>query len=124
MTSPDPAIVRDWLTWAFRALVLWYVFFVAGTIQYRRLKNNTVDLILKYAGQINEANADELPGRIYTALRPEWEQMVRRSAWFFLGNRDLLPTPATVENVEKHLGFSPQWVKDCLLDKRPDLLAD
>lgn len=123
MAEASPAAVREVLVWAFRALVVWYGFYVAGTIQYRVLKMKTIELILKHAGQVTATTPGELPEQVYTVLRPEWEQMVRRSAWFILGKSDLLPVPATVKNVERRLGFSAEWVKDCLLDKRPELLG-
>lgn len=121
MPPADPVTIRLALKIAFYLLVLWYVLFVAGTIQYRILKRRTIEMILQTAEQMR--GAESLPERVYERLYPEWCQMVQRSAWFIPSKSELRPIRATAENVKMRFGFSPKWVSDCLKDKRPDLLA-
>jgi hypothetical protein len=107
----------------FGLLVLWYFVLVAGTIQYRMLKRKTVSMILQRADHMAGAGRERLPERLYEAVYPDWCDMVRRSAWFIPSKSELRPIPATAENVQMRFGFSPKWVRDCLHDKRPDLLT-
>ncbi len=118
-----PANVQLILRIAFYLLLLWYFVLVAGTIQFRLLKRKTVNMILERAGRMPDADRERLPERIYEAIYPEWCNMVQRSAWFIPSKSELRPIPATAENVQKRFGFSPQWVRECLHDRRPDLLA-
>lgn len=123
MNTPDPATIRLAVKIGFYLLVLWYVFYVAGTIQYRNLKRKTIEMILERAGQVPDADREYLPERVFAAMYSEWCAMVRRSAWFIPSKSELRPIPATPDNVKMRFGFSPKWVRDCLVDKRPELLA-
>lgn len=120
--TASPATIQLIVRIAFYLLVLWYVIFVAGTIQYRILKRKTIEMILERAGQAAKAEREQLPERVYAAIYPAWCEMVRRSAWFIPSKSELRPIPATPENVKMRFGFSPTWVKECLQDKRPGLL--
>ncbi len=121
--TADPASVQAVLRIAFYLLILWYILLVAGTIQYRRLRRKTIEIVLQRAEQMKQAGREDLPERLYAALYPEWCEMVRRSAWFIPSKSELRPIAATAENVKRRFGFSPTWVRDCLRDHRPDLLA-
>ncbi len=119
----NPATIQLIIRIGFYLLVLWYVFFVAGTIQYRVLKRKTIEMIVACAGQMPGVDRETLPERVFASIYPEWCAMVRRSAWFVPSKSELRPIPATPENVQMRFGFSAKWVRDCLRDKRPDLLA-
>lgn len=121
--SADPATVSLVIRLGFYLLVLWYIVFVAGTIQYRILKRKTIEMIVARAQQMPEEDREHLPERVYAAVYLEWCDMVRRSAWFIPSKSELRPIPATAENVRMRFGFSPKWVRDCLKDKQPELLA-
>jgi hypothetical protein len=108
----------------FSVLVLWYAVLWAGTMQFRRLKQKTVNMVLERAEQMAGAGRERLPERVYEAIYPEWCDMVRKSAWFIPSKSELRPIPATAENVKMRFGFSPKWVRDCLRDKRPELLTN
>lgn len=110
--------VRTVLTLCFYLLVLWYVFFVAGTIQYRILKRKTIELVLKYAQKAIDGNLGESYESVYEALYPEWCEMVKKTALFIPDKTELRPILANVENVKARLIFNPRWVKDCLIDHK------
>ncbi len=123
MRPTDPAAIELVVRIGFYLLVLWYFVLVAGTIQYRILKRKTIEMVVKRAGQMPDVEREDLPERVFAGIYPEWCEMVRRSAWFVPSKSELRPIPATPENVKMRFGFSPKWVRDCLRDKRPDLLS-
>jgi hypothetical protein len=110
--------IKTTITIAFYLLVLWYIVFVAGTIQYRVLKKRTIQLILKYAQQAMDGGLDRSYESLYQALYPEWCVMVKKTAVFIPDKTELYPIPANVKNVKKRLIFTPRWVKDCLIDHK------
>jgi hypothetical protein len=91
---------------------------VAGTIQYRRLKKKTIEIVMKYANKAIDGGLEKSYEKVYEALYPEWCEMVIKSALFILDKSELRPILANVENVKKRFNFSPQWVKDCLKDHK------
>jgi hypothetical protein len=105
-------------------LVLWYIFFIAGTIQYRVLRRRTIELVLKYAKKATDGQLENSYEKVYEALYPEWCEMVKKSAWFILDKSELRPILANVENVKARLKFTPQWVKACLQDHKIDFPID
>ena len=108
--------VRTTITVLFFLLVLWYIFFVAGTIQYRRLKKKTIAIVMKYAKRAIDGEFEKSYEKVYEALYPEWCEMVRKSALFIPDKSELKPIVAKPENVKELFKFSPQWVKACLID--------
>ena len=111
--------VRTTLTICFYLLILWYILFIAGTIQFRILKKKTIEIVLKYAKKVANPNLgtsyEEL---VYEALYPEWCEMVKKTALFIPDKSELRPIPASIENVKSRLTFSPVWVKQCLKDQK------
>ena len=110
--------IRTTLTVCFYLLVIWYILFVAGTIQYRLLKKKTIEIVMKYAQKAIDGYLGKSYEIVYEALYPEWCEMVKKSALFIPDKSELRPILANVENVKGRLKFSPQWVKDCLIDHK------
>ena len=108
--------VRTVLSICFYLLILWYVFYIAGTIQYRILKKKTIEIVLKYAKKGMDGSSEKSYENVYVALYPEWCEMVKKTALFILDKSELRPILANVENVKARLIFTPRWVKDCLKD--------
>jgi hypothetical protein len=118
-------IVGDWgralITWALnhQAVVamfflIWAVVLFSGKAQLRRLQRNTVVLVTERALQLT---AEGKPLRIqefYNQVYPEWTQMVRRTALFIPHHWELWPLPALPSVVRSRIGFTPEWVKQCL----------
>lgn len=115
--------IRSTLSVLFFLLVLWYIFYVAGTIQYRRLKKKTIEIVMKYATKAIDGNLDKSYEKVYEALYPEWCEMVKKSALFIPDKSELRPILANVENVKRRFIFTPQWVKACLKDHKIDFDA-
>jgi hypothetical protein len=116
--------IRTLISVTFILLVIWYIVFVAGTIQYRVLRRKTIALVLKYAQNASNGGRDKSPERLYQALYPEWCEMVKKSAWFIPNRSELAPILANVENVKERFKFSPQWVRACLTDHKINFDAD
>ncbi len=110
--------VRTVITICFYLLILWYVFFIAGTIQYRILKKKTIEIVLKYAKKASDGYLGKSDEAVYEALYPEWCEMVKKFALFIPDKTELRPILANVENVKARLIFTPRWVKDCLKDHK------
>jgi hypothetical protein len=116
--------IRTLISVVFILLVIWYVVFVAGTIQYRILKRKTIAIIMKYAQNASDGGLNKSYERLYQALYPEWCEMVKKSAWFIPNRSELAPILANVENVRERFKFSPAWVRACLLDHKINFDAD
>jgi hypothetical protein len=110
--------IRTTLTIGFYLLVLWYILFVAGTIQYRLLRKKTIEIVLKYAQRAIDGNLLKSYESVYEALYPEWCEMVKKTALFIPDKTELRPILANEKNVKGRLIFSPRWVKDCLKDHK------
>jgi hypothetical protein len=116
--------IRTVITICFYLLVLWYIFFVAGTIQYRLLKKKTIEIVLKYAQKAIDGYSIKSYEMVYEALYPEWCEMVKKTALFIPDKSELRPILVNVENVKARLIFTPRWVKDCLIDHKINFDAD
>jgi hypothetical protein len=116
--------IRTTLSVLFDLLVLWYILFVAGTIQYRRLKKKTIEIVMKYAKKAIDGNLEKSYEKVYEALYPEWCDMVKKTALFIPDKSELRPILANVENVKVRFIFTPLWVKACLKDHKIDFDAN
>jgi hypothetical protein len=119
--SGDTTSVRTIIIICFYLLILWYVIFLAGTIQYRSLKKKTIAMVLKYGQKAVDGQLERSFEVVYAALYPEWCEMIKKTAFFIPDKSELRPILASVENVKKRFIFNPQWVKACLKDHHIDL---
>jgi hypothetical protein len=101
-------------------LVAWYAIFLAGTIQFRKIKSKTEGIILRHAENLLKNNAEIEPEKVYAYCYAEWCEMVKKSAWFIPGKYELGPILATLKNVKKRIGFSPVYIGEML--KKRNLL--
>lgn len=99
----------------FYTLVVWYFIFIAGTLQFRRIIKKTRQIIMAYVSAHSQSQSDTFFEKVFDETHSDWSQMVKKSAWFILNKQELLPIPATIKNVEKRLGYSPEWIKNFLL---------
>jgi hypothetical protein len=116
--------IRTTITIAFILLIIWYILFVAGTIQYRILKKKTIELVMKYGKKALEGNLEKSNEAVYEALYPEWREMIKKTALFIPDKTELRPILANEKNVIARFIFSPRWVKDCLKDHQIDFDAN
>jgi hypothetical protein len=110
--------IRTVITICFYLLILWYVLFIAGTIQYRILRKKTIEIVLRYAKKASDGYLGKSYEAVYAALYPEWCEMVKKTALFIPDKTELRPILANVENVKARFIFTPRWVKDCLKDHK------
>jgi hypothetical protein len=99
---------------AFHLMILWYLIFLAGTIQFRLIKKKTRALVQEKAKNESENATETSFDEIYNSVYPGWCEMVRKTAWFIPSKSELRPIPASIENVKRRLNFSPLWVKSYL----------
>lgn len=98
----------------FFLLILWYLFYLAGTFQFRHIQKKTREIVLKYANLAMEGKLDRSYEKLYEACYPEWCEMVENSAVFIPNKSELIPVKATVENVKKRINFTPGSMKTFL----------
>lgn len=102
----------------FFLLVLWYLFYVAGTIQYRRIQKMTREIVLKYANQAIESQYEQSYEKLYEACYSDWCEMVEKTAVFIPHKTELWPIKATLENVKKRINFTPGSMKTFLKEQK------
>lgn len=89
--------------------------FLAGTIQFRLIIRNSTRMVTEYAVSLAQPLSDSLSEKVYQDTYQDWCEMVKKSVLFILSKHELRPIPANIVNVTKRLGYSPAWVRDCLL---------
>lgn len=102
-------------------LAVWWVLFLAGREQLRRVERRTEELILKQVEVERQGNAKLTLDEFYARLIPEWQKMVRASAWFVTHKTELFPIPARPELVMKRMGMDEVYVGRILVGHEIEL---
>ena len=92
------------------ALFVWLVLFVTGQMQFKRVRQRTLDLALAEIGPARKRKPDLTVEGYYDLLLPTWEQMVKKNAWFIPHRTELCPMPATPAYLRSRLNFTPAWL--------------
>ena len=99
----NPAIVGG-------VLLVWMGLLAAGKLQVRRIKDRTQSMVLDAANQRRDEGKGVGAKQLHRRLYPDWSEMVRHSALFVPHRLEMWPVPATPENVEHHVDFTPEWI--------------
>ena len=91
-------------------LAVWWLFFITGRAQLRRIERRTEALVLEQVEIAQRSNAGLTLEEFYTSLIPEWQKMVRASAWFVTHKTELFPIPARPELVLKRLDMDDVYI--------------
>jgi hypothetical protein len=97
-------------------LAIWLVVFTAGRLQMRRIKRNTVHMVVDKGGAIVAQKPHITPSGLYKRIYPIWSEMVSDWAWFVPHSFGFWPEPVTPERVVELLPFTPEWVAEVLSD--------
>lgn len=98
--------------------LLWMAFLAAGKIQLRRietfLREWVVDHARLYQQEHRKIDADEL----YQQALDVMQLQLRQIAWFIPNKTEMYPVKASVASVQRKINFSPDWVKQILLQNQ------
>lgn len=91
-------------------LLVWMALLGAGKLQVRRIQGRTQSMVLDAANQRRGESKGVSAKQLHRRLYPEWSDMVRHSALFVPHRLEMWPVPATPDNVQHHVDFSPEWI--------------
>jgi hypothetical protein len=97
-------------------LGIWLVVFTAGRLQMRRIKYNTVRMVVNKGGAIVAQKPHITPSGLYKRIYPIWSETVSDWAWFVPHSFGFWPEPVTPERVAQLLPFTPEWVTEVLIE--------
>jgi hypothetical protein len=86
----------------------------AGKLQVRRIQDRTQSMVLDAANQRRGEGKGVGAKQLHRRLYPEWCEMVRHSAFFVPHRLEMWPVPATPDNAQHHVNFSPAWIYEFL----------
>jgi hypothetical protein len=108
--SPDPTF-----TFAILAAI-WLLILATGRYQLKKVKENTVELILTEAKRQIKGNKSISMQTFYKKIYPSWCQMLKSTAWFIPHKTELWPMPASPDYVKDRIKFLPDVVGQFLSD--------
>jgi hypothetical protein len=97
-------------------LGIWLVVFTAGRLQMRRIKRNTVHMVVDKGSAIIAHKPHVTPTGLYKRIYPIWSKTVPGWAWFVPHKFGFWPEPVTPELVAQLLPFTPEWVAEVLIE--------
>lgn len=98
------------------ALSIWLSLFFAGKYQLHRLQVRTQVWAIENATAVLKQHPGITAQQLYDQLYPDWRQMLRRTAWFIPHRWELWPLPATPDRAAKRIDFTPQWLRNHLME--------
>lgn len=91
-------------------LVVWFLMFVAGKIQQNRIKKKLFARIHQGLAPAQKNNADLGLDEYYGWVFSDWDELVKRNAWFILSKSELYPISANPERVMARMNLTPAWL--------------
>lgn len=91
-------------------LILWFLMFVAGKFQQGRIKKKLFERIREGLAPAGEKNPNLSLGAYYDWVFLDWENLVKRNAWFILSPNELYPVAADPERVRTRMNLTPAWL--------------
>ncbi len=91
-------------------LVVWFLMFVAGKIQQGTIKKKLFARIHQGLGPAQENNPDLTLDEFYDWIFSDWNELVKRNAWFILSQSELYPISANPERVMARMNLTPAWL--------------
>jgi hypothetical protein len=91
-------------------LVVWFIMFVAGKLQQRRIKKKLFNRIQEGIQPALEKDPDLGLDEYYDWVFSKWGDLVRSNAWFVLSKNELYPVSADPDRLKDRMNLTPVWL--------------
>lgn len=85
-------------------------FFATGKWQLKRIEDRTKSMAIEAGREALEENPQITAKKLFEKLRPEWEKMLRETAWFIPHRFEIWPIPAAPQAVSERINFNAEWL--------------
>ncbi len=122
MLGPWSRVALPWLasqsSWIAGLGVVLVVLVGAGEMQLKKNEQYLQKDIVAVAHSLRNQGRDILPEDVFEKVQKDWSEQINKLAWFIPHRWDMWPIPATLPNVKERIGFSPEWVKNVLVQNK------
>jgi hypothetical protein len=95
-------------------LIVWFLMFVDGKIQQSAIKKKLFARIHQGLITKKDKNPDLALDEFYEWVFSNWDELVKKNAWFILSKSELYPISANPDRVMARMNLTPAWLGDYL----------
>lgn len=99
-------------------------FFAAGKWQLKRIEDRTKSMVIEAGREALGENPQITAKELFEKLLPEWEKMLRETAWFIPHRLELWPIPAAPQTVSERINFNSEWLSQYLWENGINIGGD
>jgi hypothetical protein len=103
-------------------LAVYLGIYAAGAIQLKNIKDKTVLMVINSSRQELIKKPNITSKALYKLIYPQWEQEVKKWAWFVPHRLELWPILIDPKSMQEKIKFTPEWVASICQENNIQLL--